>query len=77
MPYSSDATGMDVVRLGFILGCLQNLDCTAGDIRNALLYGKTREKVCIIAGLEFADEQKGKCLVVGSLWSYNICRPIA
>jgi hypothetical protein len=56
--------GMDIVRLGFILGGLRNLDCAVGDIGNAFLYGKTREKVCIIACSELGDILKDKRLIV-------------
>jgi len=36
----------------------------AGDIGNAYLYGKTREKVFIVAGPEFGPELEGKRLIV-------------
>jgi hypothetical protein len=43
---------MEAVRLGFILARMNGLVC-AGDVGNAFLYGKTREKVFVIAGEEF------------------------
>ena len=36
----------------------------AGDIGNAFLYGKTKEKVYIIAGPEFGEELQGRILLV-------------
>ena len=35
----------------------------AGDVGNAFLYGKTREKVYVVAGEEFG-EHKGKRMVI-------------
>jgi hypothetical protein len=36
---------IDTVRIFFSLGKLYGLSCCACDIRNALLHGKTKEKV--------------------------------
>jgi hypothetical protein len=44
---------MDTVRIGFFLGELYGLSCCACDIGNAFVYGKTKEKVYIIASPEF------------------------
>jgi hypothetical protein len=55
---------MEAVRLGFILAKLNGLLVCAGDVGNAFLYGKTREKVFIIAGPEFGPELMGKRLIV-------------
>ena len=40
------------------------MDVCAGDIGNAYLYGKTKEKVYIIAGPEFGDKLLGKRLLI-------------
>ena len=43
---------------------LNGLDVCAGDIGNAYLYGKTKEKVYIIAGPEFGKKLQGKRLLI-------------
>lgn len=55
---------MEAVRLGFIMAKLNGLLVSAGDVGNVFLYGKTREKVFIIAGPEFGPELMGKRLIV-------------
>ncbi len=59
----SGFVGMETIRLGFLLASMNNLDVCAADIGNAFLYGKTQEKVYIIAGAEFGPLQ-GKPLIV-------------
>ena len=44
---------MDTVRIGLFLGDFHGLSCCEYDIGNGILYGKTKEKVCITAGPEF------------------------
>jgi hypothetical protein len=51
---------MDIIRIGFFLGELYGTSCCAYDIRNAFLYGKTKEKVYITAGPEFGTVLCGK-----------------
>src|SRR5687767_14862144 len=60
----SGVVSMETVRICFTLAKLNGLEVCAGDIGNAYLYGKTKEKVCIIAGPEFGDELKGKTLII-------------
>jgi hypothetical protein len=55
---------MDTVRIGVFLGELYGLSCRACDIGNAFLYGKTKEKVYIIAGPEFGASLHGKNLII-------------
>ena len=55
---------MDTVRLGFILGDLNDLKCCAGDVGNAFLNGYTHEKYFIIAGPEFGPKLEGKRLII-------------
>jgi hypothetical protein len=50
--------------LDFFLGDLYGFSCCACDIRNALLYGKTKEKVYITFGPEFGAILNGKNLVI-------------
>jgi len=49
----SGVVGMETVQTGFVLASLNELEVCPGDIGNAFLYGKTREKVYITAGPEF------------------------
>jgi hypothetical protein len=44
---------MDTVRIGFFLGELYGLSCSACDIGNSFLYGKTKYQVYITSGPEF------------------------
>jgi len=60
----SSVMSMEAVRLGFILAHMNGLQVCAGDVGNAFLYGKTREKVFIIAGPEFGPELAGKRLII-------------
>ena len=60
----SGVVGMDTVRLAFSVGAMQGLDVCATDIATAFLYGKTKEKVYIVAGHEFGPELEGKKLIV-------------
>ena len=46
----SGVIGMDTVRLAFSLASVHNLKACAADVGNAFLYGKTKEKVAIVAG---------------------------
>jgi len=55
--------GMETVRIGFLIVAMNRLRVCAADIRNAFLYGTTKEKVFIIAGQEFGEHQ-GKCLII-------------
>ena len=60
----SPVVAMESVRLGFILARLNHLQVCAGDIGNAYLNARTREKVFIIAGPEFGPELEGQRLIV-------------
>jgi hypothetical protein len=53
----SGVVGMETIRLGFLLASMNGLDVCAADIGNAFLYGRTKEKVYIIAGSEFGEAQ--------------------
>ena len=55
---------IETVRMGFLLGHLNDLTCCAGDVGSAYLYSKTREKIYIIAGPEFGEALEGKILVI-------------
>ena len=60
----SGVVSMETVRICFTFAKLNGLEVCAGDIGNAYLYGKTKEKVFIIAGPEFGDELMGKTLII-------------
>ena len=44
---------MDTIRMAFVLASMNDLEVYAADISTAFLYGKTREKVYVVAGKEF------------------------
>jgi hypothetical protein len=60
----SGVVSMETVRICYVLAQLNNLEVCAGDIGNAFLYGKTKEKVFIIAGPEFGPRLQGKRLII-------------
>jgi hypothetical protein len=60
----SGVVSMETVRICFTIAKLNGLDVCAGDIGNAYLYGKTKEKVYIIAGPEFGDKLLRKKLII-------------
>ena len=64
----SGVVGMDIVRIGFFLGELNNLKCYAGDVSSEYLHGVTREKVYFIAGPEFGDLEGCILIIYKSLY---------
>ena len=64
----SGVVSMEAVRLGFIMARLNNLQVCAGDVGNAFLYGKTREKVFVIAGEEFGKDAGKRMIIYHSLY---------
>jgi hypothetical protein len=52
------------VRIVFLLAALNGLDVLAADIGNAYLNARTREKVYIICGREFGDDNVGKRAII-------------
>ncbi len=60
----SGVVSMETIRICFVLARFNELVVYAGDIGNAYLYGKTKEKVYIIAGPEFGKELEGKRLII-------------
>lgn len=60
----SGVVSLEAVRMGFILVQLNGLLVCAGDVGNAFLYGKTREKVHVIAGVEFGSKIAGKRMII-------------
>ena len=60
----SGVVSMETVRICFTLAKLNRLNVCAGDIGNAYFYGKTKEKVYVIAGPEFGEKLHGKRLLI-------------
>jgi Reverse transcriptase (RNA-dependent DNA polymerase) len=60
----SGVVGIEAVRIGFLLARRNKLRVCAADIGNAFLYGKTKEKVYIVAGREFGPELQGETLII-------------
>ncbi|HEY9706698.1 MAG TPA: reverse transcriptase domain-containing protein, partial [Oculatellaceae cyanobacterium] len=60
----SGVVSMETVRICFVIAKLNQLETCAGDVGNAFLNSKTKEKVFMIAGPEFGPELKGKRLIV-------------
>ena len=60
----SGVVSMETIRICFILGKHYGLEVCAGDIGNAFLYGKTKEKVYLITGPEFGPELGGKRFII-------------
>lgn len=55
---------LEGVRMGFILAQMNGIMVCAGDVGNTFLYGKTREKVFVIAGPEFGPSAEGKRMII-------------
>lgn len=60
----SGVVSLDTIRLGFLLGSMNNLSVCAADVGTAFLYGKTTEKVFVTAGPEFGPGVAGKRMVI-------------
>ena len=56
------------VRIIFLIAALNDLDVLAGDIGNAYLYATTIEKVYIITGPEFGEDEGKIALIVRALY---------
>ena len=59
----SGVVGMETIRTVLMIAEMNKLDVCAADIGNAFLYGRTREKVYVIAGPEFGQDE-GKRMIV-------------
>ena len=53
----------NTICIAFVLAVTYNLDVCAADVSTAFLYGKTKEKVFVIAGPEFG-EHAGKRMII-------------
>ena len=59
----SGVVGMETIRYCMQVAAMNNLQVCAADVGNAFLYGKTREKVYVIAGPEFGKDA-GKRMII-------------
>ena len=64
----SGVVSMDTIRTAFVLASMNNLDVCAADVSTAFLYGKTREKVYVIAGPEFGEHAGKRMLIDKGLY---------
>jgi hypothetical protein len=59
----SGVVGMETIRYCMQVAAMNNLQVCPAHVGNAFLYGKTREKVYVIAGPEFGDDA-GKQMII-------------
>jgi Reverse transcriptase (RNA-dependent DNA polymerase) len=64
----SGAVGIDSVRLILALGAMDDYKVCAGDIGNAFLYGRNKERTMITAGPEFGESLRGTVFIVQGGW---------
>src|SRR5210317_375113 len=64
----SGVVSMETVRTAFVLAPRNNLQVCAADVSTAFLYGKTREKVYIVAGEEFGENAGKRMIVEGGCY---------
>ena len=55
---------LEAIRMGFTMAQILGLLVCAGDVGNAFLYGRTREQVYLIAGVEFGPKIAGKRMII-------------
>ena len=61
----SGVVSMETIRTAFVLAATNNLQVCAADVSTAFHYGKTREKVYIVAGKEFGNDAGKRMIVEG------------
>ena len=64
----SSVVSRESVRIAFLIAALNDLDVTAGDISNAYLHAKTKEKVWFRAGPEFGQNEGARIIIVKALY---------
>ena len=64
----SSVVSRESVRIGFLIAALNDLDVWAGDISNAYLHAKTKEKVWFRAGAEFGNQANRRVIIVRALY---------
>ena len=58
----SGVVSIESLRIGFIIAQLYDLNMCAGDISNACVFAKAKEKVYFIAGKYFGKDMEGRIL---------------
>jgi hypothetical protein len=64
----SGVVDLMTIRIAHMIAKANNLLVCAADVGNAFLYGKTREKVYIVAGREFGEEAGRRLIIDGGLY---------
>ena len=64
----SGVVSIETIRTAFVIAARNNLQVCAADISTAFLYGKTREKVYIIAGEEFGEDSRKIMIIEGGCY---------
>ena len=59
---------METIIIEFVLGAMNDIDVCAADVSTAFLYGKTREKLYVIAGKEFGEHAGKRMLIDKGLY---------
>jgi hypothetical protein len=52
------------VHLAFLIAVLNDLEIMSVDVQNAYLNAPTKEKIYMIAGLEFGQEKEGRSVMI-------------
>ena len=60
----SGVVAIETLRIGFLISQLNDLNICAGDISNAYLFARAKEKVYFIAGKEFGRDMEGRVLII-------------
>jgi ribosomal protein L31E len=64
----SSVVSRDSVRIALMLAALNDLDVYSMDVSNAYLYAPCREKIWIVAGIEFGSDAGSVMLIVRALY---------
>ena len=64
----SSVVSRESVRIGFLIAALNDLEIMSGDISNAYLNAKTKEKVYFYAGPEFGDKEGKRVKIIKALY---------
>src|SRR5210317_1585719 len=64
----SGVVSMETIRTAFVLAARNNLQVCTADVSTLFFYGKTREKVYIIAGEEIGEDEGKRMIVEGGCY---------
>ena len=59
---------IETIRVPFLLVAINKLEVCVADVSTAFLYGKTKEKVYVIAGKEFGEHEGKRMLIDKGLY---------